>query len=567
MESRAGRVAQVFNQLLLSLLLALFAGRTMAADDKPVRVLLSWIDQAQFAGFYVAENRGYFAEEGVAVTTLAGGPRINPLDSLREGTADVAILHYITAQQHAADADPLVNIAQVFEGSALLLICRRQDGIHTLKDAVGKTIGTGNWGDRDIVAGMLESVAPGRSSARYVSRGEQGAELLEGSANCITGMIYNEYLRVLKADVSIFRPSDYGVGDLQDGLYVLKSRLADPVFVDRLARMVRGLRDGWEDARRYPNSAVEITLRKNPSLDRADQAAMLESVLTMLPEKDLLHLQLADIPESLEATSRKTGSTAAEPPWTHAIWNRVLELDGKPETFTRATLFHVSKAEKSELFNGILLFGFCVFALAATLDAVSHGYDLWGRLVIAWISVMGGGILRDLILARGRLPFGFLQDPTVPVAITAVVVGFSVLYVFQPDAGRTRTWLAIRRYSEAIGFAIITVYGATACILSGSAWYWAPAAAAITVAGGGILRDIIVNREPRNFRGAIYEEVAVLSGLLVVAGLVLANRFEHSPRVVHAVLVVVAIAVAALRLLIDKYQLRYPHWLAQPQRG
>jgi uncharacterized membrane protein YeiH len=106
-----------------------------------------------------------------------------------------------------------------------------------------------------------------------------------------------------------------------------------------------------------------------------------------------------------------------------------------------------------------------------------------------------------------------------------------------------------------------------ACILSGSDWYWAPASAALTVAGGGIMRDIIINREPRNFRGAIYEEVAVVSGLLVVAGFVLSNRFEHNTRIVHAVLIVTAVVIAALRLLIDKHKIKYPHWLAQPQRS
>lgn len=202
--------------------------------------------------------------------------------------------------------------------------------------------------------------------------------------------------------------------------------------------------------------------------------------------------------------------------------------------------------------------------LAVTLDAVAQGYDLWGRLVIALVSVMSGGILRDLVLARNRLPFTFLEDPTVPVAITCVVIAYSLLLIGWPDAGRTRTWITIRRYAEAVGFAIVTVYGALACILAGTKWYWAPFGAAMTIAGGGIIRDIIVNREPRNFRGAIFEEIGVISGLLVVVGLIIANQFEHSAWVVHTVLALTVVIITVVRLLVLKYDLRYPRWLAQP---
>jgi NitT/TauT family transport system substrate-binding protein len=549
------------SRLLWSLLLVVLCQAATARDIDLLRVHLSWIDQAQFAGFYVAESRGYFAAEGIKVTTTTSDLDKDPIMPLMTGTADVAILPFATAQTHAGDKDPVVNIAQVFDGPSLMLICRKRDGISNLDDVVGKTIWMGSVVDKDIVVRMLERALPGQSGTRFMVRGNQGEHLLDGSASCITGMSYNEYPRLLKAgfsvtDLSIFLPKDFGVRDIEDGLYVLKSRLSDPDFIDRLAHLIRGLRRGWEEVRRYPSSAVDVTLRKNPALDRTEQMEMLEAVLSLLPATDLLQLRLD---ESVTPVS-------SEPVWTHVVWDRVLLLDGKPQTFTPSTLFRVAQTEKNRTFDAILLFGFCVFALSATLEATSQGYDLWGRLIIALVSVMGGGVIRDLILARGRLPFSFLHDPTVPVAITGVVVAFSVLLVFYPDSGRTKVWLVIRRYSEAIGFAIISVYGAMACILSGSDWYWAPASAAVTVAGGGILRDIIVNREPRNFRGAIYEEVAVLSGLLVVAGFVLSNHFEHNASIVQAVLIFIAVMIAVLRLLIDKYQIKYPRWLAQPQR-
>ncbi len=546
--------------LLGMLFMACLAGGSHAAERTTLRVQLNWLDQAQFAGFYVADRKGFFAEEGVDVVTLAGGPDLDPVSVLRSGKADLITYQYFTALQHAGDTDPLINIAQVFEKPPMRLMCRSESGVRSLKDVSGKIVAVGLEQDQLVVEEMLANAGAANEKPQFIRRGSGVAALIEGRADCVTGEVYNEYRQLLRAGhfhqpLAIFKPSDFGVVNVEDGLYVLQSRLVDPVFVDRLAHLVRGLRRGWEDVRQYPNEALNITLSRNPALDRTDQQEMLEGVISLLRAEDVLYLDPALV---------ETKHGPATPPWTHAVWNRVLELDGKTETFRRATLFQAGLDEKSHIFGLLLMFGFCAFALAATLDAVSQGYDLWGRLVIALVSVMGGGVLRDLILARNRLPFSFLEDPAVPIAITTVVIAFSLLLIIWPDSGRTRAWLVIRRYCEAIGFGIITVYGALACILSGANWYWAPFGAAMTIAGGGILRDILVNREPRNFRGAIFEEIAVLSGLLVVIGLVVASRFEHSAWVVHALLAGTVVVITTLRLLVVKYDLRYPRWLAQP---
>lgn len=531
-----------------------------AAEIPTLRVQLKWIDQVQFAGFYVAEMKGYFSEEGVEVRTQAGGPGIDPLASLRSGTADVAISTYAGALQTASEPDPAINIAQVLEKDSLRLMCRRASGINRLEDIAGKSVAISLEQERALIDEMM---APTRVAAR--PRYQHGPDfdvrlLLDGKVDCVTGGLFNEYRQLIRAGqttetLTVFKPADFGIRNLEDGLYVPRSRLEDPEFVEQLAHLVRALRRGWEDVRKYPAEALDMTLKRNPSLDRTDQTEMLESVLTLLSAKDLLYLD----PQVVYGYGSQKG-----PLWTHAIWNRVLELEGNAETFNRATLFQAGLDEKSGTFAFLLMFGFCAFALAATLDAVSQGYDLWGRLVIALVSVMGGGILRDLILARNRLPFSFLENPSVPIAITSVVIAYSLLLIAWPDAGRTQAWVMIRRYAEAVGFGIVTVYGALACILAGANWYWAPFGAAMTIAGGGIIRDIIVNREPRNFRGAIFEEVAVLSGLLVVAGLILANQFEHSAWLVHIVLAGTVVVITITRLLVVKHDLHYPRWLAQP---
>ena len=551
------RVARV----VLALLVLSCLGRELqAADNGTLRVQLKWIDQAEFAGFYVAENKGYFAAEGIQVVTLEGGPGIDSLTSLRAGLSDVTISTFSRAKLEYGASDPIINVAQILQNPPLLLACRRDRGIDRLQDISGKVVFSSLEQDRGVLFEMMNGSGIETGPKVQLDPSYDVDHLIRGDTDCMTITVYNEYRQLLKAGFSaqtlaVFRPNDFGAPDIEDGLYVLRSRLNDPKFVDRLARLVRGLQRGWQDVRNYPAEAVDITLNKNPTLDRTDQQEMLESITSLLGTGELLYFDPARV---------QSYKWPAAPPWTHAVWNRALKLAGKDEVFRRATLFQAGLDEKSRVFSIILMFGFCALALAATLDAVSLGYDLWGRIVIALVSVMGGGMIRDLVLARNRLPFSFLEDPSVPIAITTVVLAFSLLLIIQPDAGRSRIWLALRRHSEALGFGIITVYGALACILSGAAWYWAPFGAAMTIAGGGLLRDVIVNREPSNFRGAIYEEIAVLSGLLVVIGLIVANHFEHSRWMIHTVLAAAVVIITITRLLVVKYNPRYPTWLAQP---
>jgi uncharacterized membrane protein YeiH len=77
------------------------------------------------------------------------------------------------------------------------------------------------------------------------------------------------------------------------------------------------------------------------------------------------------------------------------------------------------------------------------------------------------------------------------------------------------------------------------------------------------LQDLLLNREPSNFRGAIYEEIAVAGGLLLVAALMLANQFEHAPQVTYLIIGGTAVLTAAARFAVDHYGLRYPAWLLQ----
>ena len=538
----------------------LAAGPALAAPaPAPLRVQLFWVDQAEFAGVYVADRMGYFDAEGLAVTTRPGGPGVSPLDMLRTGAADIAVSNLVSTRLRSAGGPAIVNVAQIFSGTSLMLICRRADGISRLEDVAGKTIGVANWGDADIVRQMLLQKGVDLRTTVFIPRGGDGTELLEHRANCISGMSYNEYRKVLEGgtsahELSVFKPADVGIRAPEDGLYVLRARLDDPAFVDRLAHFVVALKRGWDYSREHPAGAVAITMQKSPSLDERDQARMLEILLPAISRKNFGYFPIED--ENGLHLEKIPGYDPYM--WTHVVWNIVAKLEGVESTFNVSSIYYAEKTQGEFLFKIVLMIGFASFGAAALLDAMNTGYDFWGCLLITLISVMGGGILRDLILARGRLPFTFLQDPSVPAMLTMLALVMAVIKARAPQFDRTPIWLAVRRYTEAIGFGIISVYGALVCILAGTPWFWAPASAAMTVAGGGILRDIVMNREPRNFSGNIFEELAVFSGLIIVLGFSISNNFEQSPLAVHIVIGFCALMISAIRFFIAKYAIDYP---------
>jgi len=554
---------QIFRHVLAccAVLILCLGGSPARAEPalRTLKVQLSWVDQAQFAGYYVAERMGYFDGQGLAVSIRPGGPGIAPLEALRTGAADVTVSPLVASRLRSAGGAPVVNVAQIFSGTALRLVCRRSDGIDKLQDVAGKTVGIANWGDEDIVRQMLVHAAGPGATATFIRRGGDGAELLSHRANCISALTYNEYRKVLEAgtnahELSVFRPADVGVRAPEDGLYVLRSRLNDPEFVDRLARFLVALKHGWDDAREHPASAVALTVQKNPSLDERDQARMLEVVLPLIDRKNFGYFPVED-DDGLNL-NKIVGYKMDM--WTHLVWNKFRKMEGLSSLFNISTVHYAERAQGELLFKLLLMVGFAAFGAAAIIDAMNAGYDFWGCLMIALISVMGGGIMRDLILARGRLPFAFLQDPSVPALLTALAFMLAVFKSRFPDFDMTTFWMVVRRYTEAIGFGIISVYGAVVCIIAGTPWFWAPASAAMTVAGGGIMRDIVMNREPRNFSGNIFEELAVVSGLLIVLGFDLADNFEQSSLAVQLVIGCSAISIAIIRFLMAKHGVDYP---------
>ncbi len=259
-------------KLLTGALFAAFATGAQAADD--VTLQLKWVTQAQFAGYYVAQAKGFYEEENLNVTILPGGPDIAPTQVIAGGGADVVVEWMPAALAAREKGLPLVNIAQPFASSGLMLTCLKESGVATPADFADKTLGVWFFGNEYPFLSWMSTLGlKTDGSAGGVTVLKQGFNvdpLLQKQAACISTMTYNEYWQVIDAgiapeDLVTFKYEEQGVATLEDGLYVLEENLADPAFEDRMVRFVRASMKGWKYAEANPDEAAMIVLENDES--------------------------------------------------------------------------------------------------------------------------------------------------------------------------------------------------------------------------------------------------------------------------------------------------------------
>ena len=250
----------------------LSVGAASAADQLTLQ--LKWVTQGQFAGYYVAKDKGFYEAEGLDVTIKPGGPDIAPPQVIAGGGADVVVDWMPSALASREKGVPLVNIAQPFKKSGMMLTCRKETGIKAPADFKGKTLGVWFFGNEyPFLSWMSQLGIPtsgGAEGVTVLKKGFNVDPLLQKQADCISTMTYNEYWQVIDAGISaddlvVFKYEDQGVATLEDGLYVLEDSLKDAKMVDKYARFVRASMKGWAYAAANPDEAAEIVLENDAS--------------------------------------------------------------------------------------------------------------------------------------------------------------------------------------------------------------------------------------------------------------------------------------------------------------
>ena len=236
--------------------LALMATGAWAED---VTLQLKWVTQAQFAGYFVAKDKGFYEEEGLNVTILPGGPDVAPTQVIAGGGADVVVDWMPSALAAREKGLPLVNIAQPFKSSGMMLTCLKESGVASPADFKGKTLGVWFGGNEYPFLNWMNKLGlkTDGTDVTVLKQGFNVDPLLQKQAACISTMTYNEYWQVIDAgvkpeDLVTFKYEDEGVATLEDGLYVLEEKLKDAAFEDRKSTR---LNSSHEFVSRMPSSA------------------------------------------------------------------------------------------------------------------------------------------------------------------------------------------------------------------------------------------------------------------------------------------------------------------------
>ena len=322
-------------KLLTSALFAAMATGAQAADD--VTLQLKWVTQAQFAGYYVAQAKGFYEEEGLNVTILPGGPDVAPTQVIAGGGADVVVDWMPSALAAREKGLALVNIAQPFKSSGMMLTCLKESGVATPADFKGKTLGVWFGGNEYPFLNWMNKLnfKTDGSDVTVLKQGFNVDPLLQKQAACISTMTYNEYWQVIDAgvkpeDLVTFKYEDEGVATLEDGLYVLQDKLADPAFEEKMVKFVRASMKGWKYAEANSDEAAMIVLENDETGAQTEghQKRMMGEIAKLTAGSNGA-LVTADYDRTVAALmsggSDPVITKAPEGAWTHQITDKALQ--------------------------------------------------------------------------------------------------------------------------------------------------------------------------------------------------------------------------------------------------
>ena len=306
----------------------------MAADE--VTLQLKWVTQAQFAGYYVAQDKGFYEDADLDVTINPGGPDVAPPQVIAGGGADVIIDWMPSALASREKGVPLVNIAQPFAKSGMMLTCLKETGVESPEDFPARTLGVWFFGNEyPFLSWMSKLGIPtdgGENGVTVLKQGFNVDPLIQKQADCVSTMTYNEYWQVIDAGITpeelkVFKYEDQGVATLEDGLYVLEDNLKDPAFVDKMARFVDASMKGWMWAKENPEDAAMIVLDNDMTGAQTEkhQVRMMKEIAKLLGDSGVLDeaAYQRTVDSLLSGGSDPVITREPEGAWTHAVTDKM----------------------------------------------------------------------------------------------------------------------------------------------------------------------------------------------------------------------------------------------------
>lgn len=272
--------------LLLFIFMAVILNCSYTQGLQKVRYMPHWLHQAQFAGYYMAKEKGFYQEQGLDVEILPGGPAHPALLSLENKKADITSTFLSGAIKAAASGFEVVDIAQLSQRSALMFIAKKSSGIETPEDFNGKKIGIWSSDFRELPLAFLKKYD---INAEIVPISSTVNLFLKDGIDILCVMWYNEYHQIInygidEDELNVFHFHDYGLNYPEDA--VICSEVFFENYPEQSRSFVQATIKGWEYAFANKEETLDVVIRymeaeKIPA-SRAHQKWMLDRMEDIL---------------------------------------------------------------------------------------------------------------------------------------------------------------------------------------------------------------------------------------------------------------------------------------------
>lgn len=280
--------------VVLALMLLVVPASFAQEDLTPVSVVLKWVPQAQFAGYYAAEALGYYEEEGLDVTIIPAGTDINPQQLVSAGDAEFGtdwMGNILSTREAGQD---VINIAQIYQRSGMRQITWADSGLTTFDDLGGRVVGVWCCGNQFPTFAALTKAGFDPENPDDVTIAQQAFDMnafIAREIDAASAMTYNELAQVLEVvgedgtfpvytmeDLNILDFNEYGTAMLEDGIFVRADWLAEEGNEEIAIKFLRATFRGWAYCRDNPAECVEFVLEAGPTLGEGHQAWMMNEV-------------------------------------------------------------------------------------------------------------------------------------------------------------------------------------------------------------------------------------------------------------------------------------------------